>query len=264
MDDSLGGEERTGRPAVIVSSNGLNSKQDTVTVVFVSKQGFASATRPSIADPMGGRQRVLCDQLRTVDKVRLTRYMHTLEESELIRVTGALASVMCIPLPRNESAKVEPKSDDELISLRCEADMWRRMYEKVMGQLAEIRVAADVSERTTPKEKPGVVEPDLGYEEETVVGEKKPEPPKKPEPKKKDEQVWDGIKMNLNIATPREMMERLGMSKSLAYKISAYRNKNGLFVSLEELLEVDRFTSNMFERFKDRITIEPVEETKKK
>lgn len=267
LDDSMGGEEKTGRPAVIVSTNGLNSKNETVTVAYVSKQGFAAATRPSIADPNGGRQRVLCDQLRTVDKSRLSRYMTTLDESELTRVTGALACTLGIPIAVTKNEVVPAKKpdaiEDDRTALRCEADMWHRMYEKVMDQLVEIRVAADMAKKTV-KPKSALPEPDLGFEEEEPKLPEEPKPTKKSEP---EPPLLTGDKVNVNTATAKELMEKLGLKQYMAYSITGYRNKNGLFVELEELMEVKGFTQKMFDNYKDQMTIsdeESAPDTEKK
>ena len=276
LDDSVGGEERTGRPAVVVSTNGLNIQNDTVTVAYLSKQGFATATRPSISDPKGGKQRVLCDQLRTIDKSRLNRYMHAITESEMIRVEGALACTLGLPAPKSvqkNTPVVEQKQEDkDLAAMKLEIDMWRRMYEKTMDQLVELRVAAVVAQRTqrvlvveTPEKKPedfglivddfvpeapvvksGLVEPDLGYEEDAV-----PEPTKKPRSPKKDKKtVWDGVKVNVNtVKTATELKKRTGMALRTASEIVKVRDVVGRYEKIEDLLALDHFGAISMNRY---------------
>lgn len=247
LDDSVGGEEKTGRPGVIVSADGLNEKSESVTIAFLSKQGFNTATRPSIADPKGGRQRVLCDQLRTVDKSRLTKYMHTLDKSELVRVTGALACTFCIAPPRPEE-KREPEDNDQT-ALRCEADMWHRMYEKVMDQLVEIRVAADMAKKTV-KPKPALPEPDLGFEEE------EPKLPEEPKPKKNEKTVWDGVKVNVNtVPSATELKNRTGMAMNTALEIIKTRKIVGKYDKLDDLLALDKFGERSMKRYGHMLTV---------
>lgn len=56
-------------------------------------------------------------------------------------------------------------------------------------------------------------------------------------------------KVNVNTATVPEMMEKAGMGKNLAEGIRAYRNKNGKFTSLEELLAVPRFGETCLKKY---------------
>lgn len=240
LDDSVGYEEKTGRPGVVISANGLNEKEGKVTIAYTSKQGFALPTCPSIVDPQGGRMRVLCDQLRTVDKSRLSRYMFTLEKSELIRVTGALACALCIPVPKNDSKSIPPENDDKITSLRCEADMWRRMYEKVMDQLVEIRVASDNVRKEKTVVKSALVEPDAGYEDKVV-------PTKKP---KKEKSTWNGIKVNVNtVSTADELTRLTGICSRTAGEIVRTRKIVGPYKSVEDLLALESFGKIAMKRY---------------
>lgn len=282
LDDSVGGEERTGRPAVVISTNGLNAQNDTVTVAYLSKQGFAAATRPSIVDPKGGRQRVLCDQLRTIDKSRLNRYMHTLSGDEMIRVEGALACTLGLPVPKGKGkeapAAVQKQEDKDLAAMKLEIDMWRRMYEKTMDQLVELRVNAAVARLTEramepvlepvvpepeePEEVPepkvvkhGLVEPDTGVEEESA--------PEEPEQKPKKPKVeWDGVKVNINtVASGRELMRRTGMAQRTAQEIIKVRDTIGKYEKIDDLLALDHFGNLSMKRYGHMLTVEDEEPT---
>lgn len=262
IDDSIGDEEKTGRPAVVISGNGLNEKQNTVVVAFLSLSGFASASRPSISGPGGKRRRVLCDQIRTVDKSRLTKYESKLDESELIRVTGALAAVMNIPLA--VSKKEVPKyQDDELPALKAELDMWKRMYTLTMDQLVELRVGAAVNERMKAKENPpieetpvitpknpikkGLVEPDLGYEEDPLPPKKPVSPKKTTSPKKVE---WNGVKVNINtVESWQKLKERTGMSRLAATEIVKTRKIVGNYQKVEDLLALENFGETCMKRY---------------
>lgn len=268
LDDSIGSEEKTGRPGVIVSSDGLNAKEESVTIAFITKQGFATANRPSISGAAWamGRARVLCDQLRTVDKSRLHKYMFTCDDSEMVRITGALACTLCIPNTPNKKDVVPQKlegNDDVVASMRCEIDMWRRMYEKVMDQLVEIKVAADMANRVEPKKEPvevksALVEPDSGFEEA------------EPEEPKKAKTVWDGVKVNVNtVATGTELKNRTGMSSRSAMEIVKTRKIVGKYEKLDDLLALEHFGEISMKRYGHMLTVDDSEpvvegETEKK
>lgn len=285
LDDSVGGEERTGRPAVIVSSNGLNRANETVTVAYMSSVGFATASRPSIIDPQKKRVRVLCDQLRTIDKSRLNKYMYTITEDETIRVEGALACTLGLPAPkmlRKDAPAAEQKQENpensDVAAMKLEIDMWRRMYEKTMDQLVELRVAQIVarrieraaepvlepvlpeepevpeSEEEVPEKTPvrhGLVEPDTGVEED---GE--PREPKKPKA------VWDGVKVNINtVVSARELERRTGMSQKAALEIVRVRKEMGDYEKIDDLLALDHFGKTAMKRYGHMLTVADEEPT---
>lgn len=76
-----------------------------------------------------------------------------------------------------------------------------------------------------------LVEPDPGYEVEEVQ------------------------KVNINTATGREIMEKLGTNECYAYSITSHRNKNGLYSSLEELKGVKGLSIAFYGQYKDRLTV---------
>lgn len=310
VDDSLGSEIQTGRPAVVVSGDRANEVLSTVIVAYITSQGKPSPSNVSI-QYNGEPHKVLCNQIRTVDKQRLTRYEVTLEKPEMIRVTGALAGSMCIPLA------AKPVEDPKITELRTECEMWKRAYNITMDRLVEMKVESELNIRMAKVEPEYPDDPELESEVEPD-----PEPETevfeptdinscsfddlrhlgfsaniaatiidgRPYEAISDIQSLPGVssimyqlvekkicctaveveepvevppveepveeKVNINTATARELVEKLSIARTYAYKITGYRNKNGLFVDLEELREVSGLPSVFYERFKDRLTIE--------
>lgn len=78
------------------------------------------------------------------------------------------------------------------------------------------------------------------------------EKPKKEEPKK---EPLKNVKVNVNTATPDEMANVLGMNRTLANFIRAYRNKHGKFEKLEDLLNVPRFGSGCMAKYGPRLEV---------
>ena len=62
-------------------------------------------------------------------------------------------------------------------------------------------------------------------------------------------------KISLNNASIDELMTLDGIGEKKAQAIIEYRNKNGGFKSIEEILEVDGIGSATYEKIKDRLTI---------
>jgi competence protein ComEA len=62
-------------------------------------------------------------------------------------------------------------------------------------------------------------------------------------------------KININKATSAQLMEIKGIGESYAKRIVEYREKNGPFKKIEEIMEVQGIGTKIFESIKDKITI---------
>lgn len=61
---------------------------------------------------------------------------------------------------------------------------------------------------------------------------------------------------NLNLATKIELMELPGIGETYAQRIIEYREANGPFTSIEEIMNVSGIGENKFQDLKDRITVD--------
>ena len=96
LDPTRGSEIRKTRPAVVLSANGINRARRTVVVVPLST---GPAPRPPIvvATPSAGQESVaVCDQVRAVDKSRLSRVEGMLSSAELRAVEAGLRAVLAL------------------------------------------------------------------------------------------------------------------------------------------------------------------------
>jgi len=66
----------------------------------------------------------------------------------------------------------------------------------------------------------------------------------------------DAGKINLNKATATELTQLKGIGMKYAEKIVEFREKNGPFKQVEDLLKVQGIGPKTLEKNKDRITIE--------
>lgn len=66
--------------------------------------------------------------------------------------------------------------------------------------------------------------------------------------------------LDLNSATAEELTALPGIGEVLAGRIVAYREANGVFTSVEELLQVDGIGEKRFEAIRDYITLEESDE----
>ena len=61
--------------------------------------------------------------------------------------------------------------------------------------------------------------------------------------------------MNLNTATAQELMTLSGIGEAKAADILAYREQNGGFQSIEDIMKIRGIKEAIFERIKDQITV---------
>lgn len=64
-----------------------------------------------------------------------------------------------------------------------------------------------------------------------------------------------GDRVNINTAAVDELTTLPGIGKSYAQRIVEYRDKNGPFKKVEDLLNVRGIGEKTFERIRDRITV---------
>ena len=94
LDPTRDSEIRKTRPAVVLSADALNRVRRTVVVVPLST---GPVPRPplGVATPAGGEGSVaVCDQIRAVDKARLTRAAGRLASADLRAVENGVRAVL--------------------------------------------------------------------------------------------------------------------------------------------------------------------------
>jgi competence protein ComEA len=62
-------------------------------------------------------------------------------------------------------------------------------------------------------------------------------------------------KVNINKATSEQLMEIKGIGESYAKRIVEYREKNGPFKKVEDIMQVQGIGTKIFESIKDKIAI---------
>ena len=66
-------------------------------------------------------------------------------------------------------------------------------------------------------------------------------------------------RVNLNTATQEELEDLPGIGPKLAERIIAWREQNGAFVSVEQLMDVNGIAEGKFEELKELIYVEAAE-----
>jgi len=105
-----GSEQRSGRPAVIVSNDKCNEYSEVLEVVFLTTQpkhdlpthiDIRSSSKPSVA---------LCEQINSVAIQRFGEYIGTCSEYEMMLIDAALAISLGLDSENKRDTKPEKKS----------------------------------------------------------------------------------------------------------------------------------------------------------
>ena len=93
LDPVIGSEQSGYRPVVIIQNNTGNRFSNTVIVAAITSKQDVKAKLPThcyIQDVLGVPSVVLLEQLRTLDKSRLSRYIGTLNQAYMEKIDRAL------------------------------------------------------------------------------------------------------------------------------------------------------------------------------
>ncbi len=89
LDPTIGGEIKKTRPCVIISPDEMNKYLDTVVIAPITSQSKKYPTRIKI-DLEGNDNWVVIDQIRTIDKSRLTKRITLLDKKEIEAIKNVI------------------------------------------------------------------------------------------------------------------------------------------------------------------------------
>ena len=92
LDPTIGSEIKKTRPCVVVSPLELNDYLRTVIVAPMTSKGFAAPFRVAVTHG-GTKGLILLDQVRTIDKIRLTKKLGAVSTKTLSSVLSTLQEV---------------------------------------------------------------------------------------------------------------------------------------------------------------------------
>lgn len=90
----VGSEQDGYRPVLILQNNEGNKHSPTTIVAAITSRQTKAKIPTHVDIPTGIMEKdsiVLLDQIRTIDKTRLTRYVGRIDEETMTRVEGAIA-----------------------------------------------------------------------------------------------------------------------------------------------------------------------------
>ena len=270
MDNGWGSEQSASRPVVIVSSDQGNATCPTVMGVFMTtKLKFGRISVQT--DVTGYRSWIMCNQIRTLDKERLT-YIGCLSYEEMMEVDTALRVAMALEggESKGEIEKLEARIkeleaqvagfEEEKTKIAVEntvkADMWQKLYDKAIDELVNVKITADVDRlmKAVPSEAPKVVEkveaPKVEEKVADDVVEKVAEKPIEEEPKP--------IKVEINTCSEADL-KRVGCNARQIANIISHRP----YKSVEGLRNVPWVTNTAYAILKTKVCCIPIVEKPK-
>jgi mRNA interferase MazF len=264
LGDSVGSEEAVGRPGVVISSKKGNETSNTILIAFTTTQVKYGIINPSTY-ASGKKTWVLCNQIQTVDKMRLGRYIGKLTDQEMRTVDDALETVLDLgyvddtalaekdkeieklkaqiieltgEVAREQAKIIElaAKHEHELLSYKVENAMWQKCYDKALSQLVDIKVSDDLIRRV---------------EQKPVEAPKVPVPV---EPNPPAEVVVKDERVDINHCTQTQL-KKIGFSDALARAVVAKRP----FDSVKDLRNVPGMNAKKYQIFEPKVCCTPVE-----
>jgi mRNA interferase MazF len=93
LDPTIGQEIKKTRPCLIISPDEMNDNLRTVTIAPMTTKTHDYPTRVSVAfqDKRGW---IVLDQMRTVDKKRLTRRLGTIDKKTILKVKAVIKEML--------------------------------------------------------------------------------------------------------------------------------------------------------------------------
>lgn len=148
---AVGSEQHSGRPAVVVSNDKNNESSSTIEVVFCTTQRKPELPTHTILRSTPHESTVLCEQINTVSVERIGSYLSKCTEAEMEAIDRCLSISVSIDKKRlNEDGKnLDHQSSKEQIKILIERDMYKKMYKIVLGELAQLQLEKDKSEKSS-------------------------------------------------------------------------------------------------------------------
>ena len=97
LDPTRGAEIKKPRPCVLVGASPLNQARRTVLVVSLFRGGGAKPPLTVSVRCLGQEVRAVCDQVRAIDKTRLSAWIEEMSPEDLESIGKALKQVLALP-----------------------------------------------------------------------------------------------------------------------------------------------------------------------
>lgn len=123
---TVGCEQHSGRPGIIVSSDVINRRLETVEVIYTTTRDKQDLqTRTPIYSTLY-ESTALAEQVTTVSVQRLGKRLGKCTSDEMARIDRCLRNSLSL------------EEDDEKVQLRLERDLYKKMYDAALQKLCDM------------------------------------------------------------------------------------------------------------------------------
>ena len=96
LEPTRGAEIKKIRPGVLIGASPINQARRTVLVVPLSSSGEPRPPLTVAVHCQGKEVRAVCDQVRAVDKSRLTAWIEQMAEADLEKIAEAVKQILAL------------------------------------------------------------------------------------------------------------------------------------------------------------------------
>ena len=144
---SIGAEIVSGRPAIVVSNEHLNSSSSVVEVVYLTTQEKPDMPTHVTINSSHRLSTAICEQIQSVSRSRIGNYIGRCSDDELAKLNVALCASLeldgkqisvaeGVRESETEVPDVEnPTAAIEITKLKAERDVYRQMYEDLVSRM---------------------------------------------------------------------------------------------------------------------------------
>lgn len=146
--NETGSEQKSGRPAIVVSNDKNNRYSDVIEVVYLtSKQKTELPTHVKIQS-LRTESIALCEQVSSVSTKRVGGFKARITGDELAQIDIALLASLDLNVPSEPQGQLAPPSAAVIEYDRTvtERDFYKKMYEDIYRLFREVNMKAVVTE----------------------------------------------------------------------------------------------------------------------
>ena len=133
---TVGGEQHSGRPAVIISNNKINKNLTTVEIVWLTTKINHVGPEYTIIKSSGRLAKALCSKITTIDKSKIGAYNGEVTPEEMERIEQCILN--SFDMDKYNKNQI---TDEQIISrlqvIKSERDAYEKLYNKLFERFLQ-------------------------------------------------------------------------------------------------------------------------------
>lgn len=121
-----------GRPAIVVSAGNINSIQNTVSIVYLTSKPKQESPAHFVMRCKGVTSTVLCEEIVTIDKSRVGKYIDKLTDSEISKLDSCLRYALDISPIEYVEADDITELQTQLAEANARADTYKTLLKDAL------------------------------------------------------------------------------------------------------------------------------------